>query len=275
MTRCRSTKLNGKVWLTAAIAVAVAMIGATDAMAHHPPRSCSGGGFTITVVAGPCPVQDNSAPSCAEPGPSTGIQYQVVGSPDVVATLATINNTVSTATGNVVYDACKGEPLTGIGKYSCQEQAIKGNLVAGKFWVVVDGRKGTIDTSIVAKKYKTIQAFVIEGFGTDAPNACVSSCGNFDPEQTITRTEVLKFKDCSVQFDFDLTTGEVLNAALTSDSDPLCHFETNDVGSIAMTLNGTPIGTANFGDGIIASGSASCTTRVIGGKVYTWGKPCP
>lgn len=267
--RCRRIKLTSA-------AAAVGLLVATAAGAHDdPPRSCSGGGWTITVVAGPCPVQDNSAPSCAEPGPSTGIQYKVVGSADVVATLATLNNTVSTATGNVVYEPCKGEPSTGIGKFSCQEQAIKGNLVGGKFWVVVDGHKGSISTSIVAKKGKNAQAFVIEGFGTDPPNACVSSCGNFDPDQTLTKTEILKFKDCSVQFDFSLTTGEVLSATLTGDSDPLCHFETNDVGSLDITLNGTPIGTAKFGDGIIASGSASCTTRVIGGKVYTWGKPCP
>ncbi len=210
MMRCRRMRLTSA-------AAAVGLLVATAAMAHDdgPPRSCSGGGWTITVVAGPCPVLDNSTPSCAEPGPATGIQYQVVGAADVVATLATINNTVSTATGNVVYEACKGEPLTGIGKYSCQEQAIQGNLVGGKFWVVVDGHKGTISTSIVAKKGKNAQAFVIEGFGTDPPNACVSSCGNFDPDQTLTKTEVLKFKDCSVQFDFSLTTGEVMNAALT------------------------------------------------------------
>lgn len=275
MTRCRSIMLNGRAWLSAAIAVAAGMMGATNAMANHPPRSCNGGGWTITVVAGPCPVQNNSAPSCAEPGSSTGIQYKVVGAADVVATLATINNTVSTATGNVVYDACKGEPLTGIGKYSCQAQAIKANLVGGTFWVVVDGHKGSIDTSIVAKRGSKAQAFVIEGFGTDAPDACVSSCGNFDPDQTLKKTEILKFKDCSVQFDYDSTTGEVVNAALTPDSDPACDFTTAGVESLALTLNGVPIGSGKFGDGTIASGTSSCTTRVIGGKVYTWGKPCP
>jgi hypothetical protein len=38
---------------------------------------------------------------------------------------------------------------------------------------------------------------------------------------------------------------------------------------------GTTLGKGKFGDGYISTGGDSCTTRVIGGKVYTWGTPCP
>ena len=42
------------------------------------------------------------------------------------------------------------------------------------------------------------------------------------------------------------------------------------VGATAISL-----GEGQFGEGYVSSGTNSCTTRIIGGRVYTWGNPCP
>jgi hypothetical protein len=35
------------------------------------------------------------------------------------------------------------------------------------------------------------------------------------------------------------------------------------------------LGAGKFGEGYVHSGSNSCTTRIIGGRMYSWGSPCP
>jgi hypothetical protein len=35
------------------------------------------------------------------------------------------------------------------------------------------------------------------------------------------------------------------------------------------------VGVPKFGDGYVSSGTNSCMTRIIGGRVYSWGAPCP
>ena len=268
---------NRRAFFSCTSAVVGALLAAGVAMAHDDhhddlPRSCTGGGWVITVVAGPCAVSNPSSPACAASGAWTGIEYEITGAADHVATLVTSNNNVSVATGNQVYAACAGDPMTGLGKYSCHEKAVKVNpdSYTHRFWVVVDGSKAPVETSIVAKKGRSSKSFLIEGLGLP-----------INPFQALQKTETIVFKGCAVTFVFDALTGGVLSATNDPDkSDPTATcsdviVSTVDKLSLTLDVPGVgPLGLGKFGDGYISTGENSCTTRVVGGKVYTWGSPC-
>ena len=240
--------------------------------------SCSSFAPSFTVVEGPCPVSNPSTPACSGAGEWTGIKYQNTGSvADNLATLVTRNNQVSVATGNQVYDPCKGDPLTDLGERSCHEQAVKINPAdqTVAFWIVAKGLVGKgqrlpIETSIAAKKGSCIKSFPITGLGLEGPSVF----------QTTKKNETVVFKGCAVTFELNPVTGEVLSAANDPDkSDPNVNCSDliiSDVGNLSISITGVgDLGSGQFGDGYISSGTASCMTRVIGGKLYTWGSPCP
>jgi len=259
-------------YVSCAIVAAFGLLAPTTAMATGW-GSCSSFTPNIEVVEGPCPVSNPESPACSAQGNFTGIKYQNTGSSaDHLATLVTRNNTVSGATGNQTYNACSGDPLTGLGKHSCHEKAVKinpyGQTVA--FWVVVDGRKAAVETSVAAKKGSCIKSFAKPGLGLEGPNAFL----------TTQKTETLVFKGCAVTFELNATTGEVVNAFNDpSQSDPTVTCSdliVSTVDKLNLTLDGVGnLGFGQVGDGFISSGEDSCTTRVIGGRVYTWGSPCP
>jgi hypothetical protein len=260
---------------------AVGLLTATTVMAWDD-HSCSCSGFTPTIVVaeGPCPISDPSNPVCSSQGDWTGIRYRNTGSSaDYLATLVTVNNQVSTATGNQVYSACSGDPTTKLGKYSCHELAVKMNPAnqATGFWIVAKATVGksqrqAILTSVAAKKGNCIQSFPVLGLGLDSQAS---------PFQTLKKTETVVFKGCAVTFEFD-SLGNVVDAFNdVSQSDPSATCSgliVSTVDKLSITLNepgAGDLGGGQFGDGYISSGTNSCTTRVIGGKVYTWGSPCP
>src|SRR6185436_5287248 len=106
-------------------------------------------------------------------------------------------------------------------------------------------------------------------------NACVPSCGDFHPKQTIKRSEELTFNGCTVRFVYNAETGQVEDVFLPIDINPdTCNLLVNEVENLEVKLNGTTLGMGTFGDGYISTGSSSCTTRVVAGKAYSWGKPC-
>jgi hypothetical protein len=88
-----------------------------------------------------------------------------------------------------------------------------------------------------------------------------------------------------VEFTLDKFGGNVLSAKLTDasiqagcqspDMAPDGTLNPKSVEGLQLTLDGDDLGTGKFGDGYIQSGEQSCTTRIVGGKVYTWGSPCP
>jgi hypothetical protein len=262
-------------FLCCAIVAAIGLLTAPVAMATgSSSTSCSAFTPNIVVVEGPCPVSDPGNPACSSQGQFTGIKYQNTGSyADHLATLVTRNNNVSVATGNQSYAACGGDPVTGLGKLSCHEKAVKVNPNSQTiaFWVVVDGSKEAIETSIVAKKGSCVQTKAITGLGLDAPAAPV--------------TETLQHGQCAVEFTLNALTGTVVTAKLTPASVALgCESPdmTTDgilngkpAEALELFLNGVSLGNTNFGQGYVNSGPASCTTRIVGGKVYTWGSPCP
>lgn len=306
-----------KVFLYCAVVAAIGLLAAPGAMTtgsstyasndDGPSRCIPFPPSTIQVTRGPCivtqtdlgfPVCKGQTGACqGSCGPDyTGIQYTITTPVDSVATLVTANNTVSQATGNLPEPTpCKGDTTTGLGKNSCHEQAVK-ILYANRqqFWVVVAGNKQPIMTTVAAKKYSTTYCTSpqgIVGLGLDIPEGCVSSCGNFNPDQTLKRSEVVDFKGCAVQFDTSVTTGAVLNTThllptCSITQPPPCSTNPNcsalmvkDVKDIEIRLQTNlgfvSLGTGNFGDGTFSTGSNSCTTRVIGGRVYSWGSPCP
>ena len=266
-------------FLSYAVAAAGLLLVATTAHAWN--TKCTANNFTFTVIAGPCPIADPSNPVCGGSGGYTGIQYQMsgTGTPDAIATLVTANNTVLSPPATQVFAPCVGDSATGLGKYSCHEEAVRVSPDANKaFWVIVSGSKLPIETSIAVKKGYNVKSAAIVGLGLDAPDACVSSCGGFHPDQTLKKTETLVFKGCAVTFVLDLTSGEVISAAndpTQSTSQNCSPLIVDDVSSLEVFYHGQSLGLGDFGDGMLATGSTSCTTRVIGGRLYTWGSPCP
>ena len=156
---------------------------------------------------------------------------------------------------------------------------------------MVTGQKSEVLQSVVVKKGTKTEACAITGLGLETvqvANSCVSSCGNFHPKQTLLKDEVFRFKtgsgiQCFAKFERDLTTGEVISFSADPRSDPACDFLENDVAALQLLLNGIAIGASTSdpdgkgqtGDGFLSTGSDSCTTRIVNGKVYTWGSPCP
>jgi hypothetical protein len=263
-----------QAFVSCAIVAAVGLLASPAAMATGGSNSCSAFAPNVVVVEGPCPVDNPSSPVCTGQGAYTGIKYQNTGSyADHLATLVTRNNTVSLATGNQVYSACAGDPITGLGKLSCHEKAIKVNPAdqTTAFWVVVQGTKDAIETSIVAKKGSCVQSKAITGLGQDAPAAPV--------------TETLQHGLCAVEFTLNALTGKVQSAKLTPAS-LAAECESPGMGpdgtlngkpaeNLELLLDGVSLGLTNFGEGYVNTGTASCTTRIVGGRVYTWGSPCP
>jgi hypothetical protein len=273
------------------------------------PLSCTTpSGWTIAVTQplgaaaqGPCATNQTSQTgplACTEGGVNTGIEYTVSGTtatPDHVFSFVHVTKAGDVAFvggGNegVVYPLCQGDTLSGVGAFGCHEQAARLNAEAGKantFKIILNGQREAIGSSVVVKKGKTTDSCKIVGLGLEVVVntnvACVSSCGNFDPHQTIKKLETIKFKGCAATFEYDLTTGEVVNAFADhthDDQGVTCSDMTTDnVDQLTVSLANTPIGGSGigrFGDGFISTGNDSCTTRVIGGKVYTWGTaPCP
>jgi hypothetical protein len=169
--------------------------------------------------------------------------------------------------------------ITGLGVLTCHEQVMLYNpkqSKAERFQVIAEGMRETSTTTVAVRKGNLLGSCEIAGVGEeiaiDTTGACVPSCGDFDPNQTLTRTEILNFKGCRVEFTFDLTTGAVESAVPL---DPLeCDFYDLPAEQFQVIVDGVTLNTT-FGDGILSAGDNSCTCRSIGRRVYCWGKSCP
>jgi hypothetical protein len=257
---------------------ATGLLAAPAAMATG--ATCTTFNPVVTVLLGPCPVS-GANPTACEPAGSvtgfTGIKYSVTGSPEYVAALITANNTW--VSGGTPYLACQGDPVTDLGEKSCHEKAVTFgcNQATAQFWIVVAGQKSAVLQSVAVKKGYCVKSFAVPGLGSD-----------LNPFQQAQKFETVNFKGCAVTFQYDVVTGAVTSAALdpSQSTKPVCAPNVNDgnccafnggepVSNLSLTLNGHPLGAGVFGDGYVSSGTNSCTTRVIGGRVYTWGSPCP
>jgi hypothetical protein len=268
---------NRKTFLSLAVLASAGLLVA-PALAQDPAPSLScstGTGWSITTTGptyGPC-----NGSTC------TTITYNVSGSgtPDHVATFVRAEAGPVAATGSFTQTApCGGDSVIGVAAGAvCHERIARFNNQATKattFTLTVNGRRKPLTTSVVVKKGSNQGACPIVGFGlldTTGGDACVSSCGNFSPNQSVRKVETFKFKNCEVTFEFDLTTGQVeaFNAVAIMGSGATCSRLEGSVdelfvgGGIITGLNEE----VTFGDGWINSGQNSCTTRLVGGRYYT------
>jgi len=300
---------NGRAFLSVAVAAAVLLTGAV-AMADGrkgggpttnqptqapspPPLSCSTGLFDARVSSGPTFV-----PCDAPGGLCTAIEYEVTSiapprkRPTHVLALEGVGVWNVEPMGSQWYAPCEGTPGdddAGFGRNACHQQAIKVNSKSGvaRFKVILAGLRLPGPTSIAApscdddpRHGHDVSACTILGLGLE---------GGSNPYQATQGTERVNFKGCVVEFTRDSLTGDVVKAQLLTptsiETGEACQSPTlNDdgfidprhVGEIQVTVGEVNLGTGKFGDGYIATGRESCTTRVIGGRVYTWGtQPCP
>lgn len=281
-------------FLSCAAVAVVALLAAPAAMATGYSSSCNASP-TIKVVAGPCAVTfgmcgtvpclpSQGAPRCAGPNEVaeyTGIQYKNLSSStslNHVAALVTRNNEVVVPSGTQVIKDCKGDPVTELGKRTCHADAVKFNGVpaSASFWFVVKGRQLPIETTVASKQTSSSspKCFPIVGLGLTASSS-----------QLIQQVQRVTSQDgCAVDFITDSLTGDVLSAKLTAESltngctSPSLNGDTIeplDAAEFEVFRGSESFGSWKFGEGYIRSGQNSCTTRVIGGRVYTWGDPCP
>jgi hypothetical protein len=260
-------RTTNRAFLSGAIVAAASLLAAPAAMATG--YSCSSLNYTVTVLAGPCLVQDPLDPVCGNEGEFTGIKYKLSGSQaDHVYTLVTANNAVATPPGVQVFPVGAGcSSSVFLGKDSKHEQCVKVNPAGAtrEFWVVVAGKKKALQTTIAIKKGTCLKSVAIAGLGADT-NVFAAAVPK----------EVVAFKECKVEFTKDPLTGEVASAALTADSPESCQFYETTVDQISVSVPGAGnVGVPKFGEGYVSSGENSCITRIVGGRVYTWGAPCP
>jgi hypothetical protein len=270
---------NRKTFLSLAVLASAGLLAAAPAMAQDPapPLTCSTGtGWSITTtgpVYGPC-----NGSTC------TTITYNVSGSgtPDHVATFVRAEAGVLSTTPSASLTQttpCGGDSVIGVAAGAvCHERIGRFNnqsTKANSFTLTVNGRRKPLATSVVVRKGNIQGACRIAGFGlldTTGGDACVSSCGNFSPNQSVRKVETFKFKNCEVTFEFDLNTGQVL----AFDAQPVatgtsCNKLEGSVSDL-FVAGGIITGTdeeVTFGDGWINSGQNSCTTRLVGGRYYT------
>jgi hypothetical protein len=284
-----------KAFLCGAVLAATGLLGAPAAMATGssssagptpeplpPPTSCYAGAYLVKVTRGPAFVSCTSNASNTS-GLCTEIEYEVSGGscpPDHVASLQGVGVqyvTGGAASGNRFYMPCDGDPLTQLGKYSCHQQAAKinPNAAVQKFVVGLAGQRKPSPTSVVVKKGSVVKACTILGMGLEGVPS------PFEAASTIQRID---FEGCAVDF-VRSATGDVVSATLSPDSPDTCTspflesdgktLKAKPVSALQLTLDSVPLGDGQIGEGYVSSGTGSCTTRIIGGKVYTWGSPCP
>jgi hypothetical protein len=269
---------RNKAFLSCAILAGV-LLAAMGARADQ----CTAGGYAVST-SGPV-VGTNS----------TQITYKVSGSnsPDHVATSVASGSTdcvtrsILSVTGsnptggNQFYPPAAGDPVTGLGKWACHEEAAKINPNANVayFTVTVSGVRSPAPKSVVVKKGNNINSCEIVGIGDQAADT---------PAPV---TEIIKEpgSQCAVEFTLDRVTGKVLHAQVTGDSVGNCSLSQTPVTNLNLSVTGVvncpvanqlqdgscSLGPAKFGEGYVHSGSNSCTSRIIGGTLYSWGAPCP
>lgn len=271
---------NRKAFLYLAVVASAGWLAAAPAMAADPvpALSCSAGSWTISTAG----LDYVSCPA----GTCTQVMYSVsgTGTPDHLATFVRAEAGPVTASGSFTQTApCDGDAVIGVGSNAvCHERIVRFNnqsTKASAFSLSVDGRRKPIATSVVVKKGSSQAACRIVGFGLEdsaGGDACVSSCGSFNVNQTVTTAEIFKFKGCEVKFTFNLMTGQVTNFSLVADTTPggSCTINGATGGPVTdLFVSGGPLGGTDtdvtFGDGWISSGENSCSTRFVGGRYYS------
>jgi hypothetical protein len=265
-----------KAYLAFAFVAAASLLSA-------PPAAATGGGkcspWTVKT--------DLESPGGDCPGCVGIMRYSVswtgkTGAPDHVAVLVggTDTTAVQLIPGMQVYPAGQGDPVTGLGQGVSDAIAVRVNPLPliKQFSLVVRGgvpaptwmslRKGTTKTTCQVPGLK---------IGADQELACVPNCGNLHPKQPRKVSELVCFEGCCLNTVFDPDTGAVDDDAtdLTQESkDAGCELHKKSVKDVEFIVEGVPM-QGQFGSGYLSSGPDSCTTYFYGGRLYSFGNPCP
>ena len=220
-------------------------------------------------------------------GLCTEIEYEVAPIPgtsfavgDHVAILEGIGVQYVSGNGNKWYPPCVGDEVTDIGERSCHGQAVRFNPIASnkKFKIALAGQRKSGPTSVATKKGSSYGQCRILGIGLE------SVASTF---QATAAAECQDFLGCTVCFMKDTATGDVVSAALNEEmstkqtcgsgvTQNCCSaLITESIDKLQLMLGTIPLGFGQIGEGTVSSGTGSCTTRIIGGRVYSWGDPCP
>jgi hypothetical protein len=263
--------------LTFLAAFAAAALVATTALAGDPSPSsykkCAGCGFSV----------DTDGPQPCDNGASTCITYTVSGGvPDHLGIFLRSEATLIDSSQPVnISSACgKGDNVLGLGSYLlCHERLLRFDNRAAKsveFRLKVAGRREAIITTVTLRKGTTQCAFPIAGIGLEPPTppaACVNSCGNFDPHQSVLKTEIYRFESCMMEFhrSADGSVAEdggfLTYPAPDAPQGTVCTPQEGPISDIVVSHVLDNQGA--FGDGWLNTGSNSCSTRMIGGRYYT------
>lgn len=274
---------------TLSLLAAAALLAAVPAMASDPdPRTYSKCGtgscdwvITATTLPGPC---------VGDPG-NTCVTYGVTGTgtPDHLgiflrseATLLSATSLPQQASYSVSTACGKGDSVLGLGSnLLCHERLIRFDnrfAKAASFTLKVAGVRKPIITTVTVRKGSAQCAFPIVGIGLEeppAPESCVNSCGNFNPKQSVRKTELFKFEDCIMEFNYAadgsvaLEGGFLVYPAPGAAAGTVCTPKTGAVSEILVSHLPTGDNNGTFGDGWLSTGNNSCSTRLIGGAYYT------
>jgi hypothetical protein len=268
-------RMMSKVFAACSILAGVVLVGAHGAAAAE---TCQAGSWTVSTN-GPEVVDGNTKITYTVTGNQAADHAAAVVSSggNTCAGSTVLSVTGSPVSGNQSYAAGAGDPLTGLGKLSCHDEAVKVNPNGStfNFTVTVSGVRAAQPKTVALKKGNTVRSCEIVGIGDPGT-----------PEIVAPVTEIIKepASTCAVEFTRDLNTGKVLNAALVSPSHPDCKLFQTSADKIQLNVDddtvcggpgGCSLGAGKFGEGYVHSGTHSCTTRIIGGRVYTWGASCP
>jgi len=247
-----------------ALIVIALLLTSAPARATDAPLECTtnGEGNWNVTATGPLDIE------CPFGGDCTAVQYVITPttgkSPDHVVVLADHDVDVLVPESRNVSPPCVGDNVTAIGTHNCSTSAVRmnANVETGAFDLIVSGKKELVGSSIVIKKGKVTESCRIASLGAEPLDA-------FDPNAQRTESQTISFKGCMVNIPTDPMTGEGGVATITGEN---CVFVANaePVSVGELIVNGSSVGTLTFGEGNLSSGVASCTSKVINRKLYTW-----
>jgi hypothetical protein len=258
--------MRTRVKARAATGVLSVALAAANAYASEPEVQCTtnrSGSWTISMT-GP------SSVPCPDGGQCTALGYQIFGNagrrPSRAAVLVEYDVDLVEPTADQVSEACGGDRRTRLGLNDCLHKTVKINLGTGpgpkSFEIVARGLRDVVASAVVVRG----------AGGTGAPEGCsIASLGSvaFHPNQQILSSQQIYFKGCTVTIPTDAVTGEGAPGTITGEN---CVFVANaaPVTEGELKINGQSVGTLSFGNGSISSGTASCATKIINRRLYTW-----
>ena len=266
--KTRRTDQRVDVAALSVVALMVLLITVPAAASSTIPFECTtdgGGNWTISATQPHAVTIDNPDGTTSL---GTEIEYKVTSnyglSPDHVLVLAGYGVDVVIPEARNVYEPCVGDTgTTYLGIHDCSSIAVRMNKNndTQTFELAVLGDEDPTNSSIVVKKGKVIEECRIASLG--------KRDDTFDPHAQVTAAQEITFKGCTVTIPTDTSTGEGGVATITGDN---CVFVANaePVSVGELVVNGQSVGTLTFGDGSLSSGTASCTTKVISRRIYTW-----